>query len=128
MQVLLITSRDTGRWVLPKGWPMKGKTAGNCALQEAFEEAGVRGDVSDHCLGFYSYVKIMSPTEAPTCVVAVFPVRVTHLLGKFPERDQRQRKWFAPDKAAEKVAEPELRSMLLSFNPVIGAGRRILAG
>lgn len=128
VQVLLITSRDTGRWVLPKGWPMKGHTAGGCALREAFEEAGVRGEVSDHCLGFYSYSKVISPTYAPTCVVAVFPVRVTHLLGKFPERDQRERKWFAPEKAAEKVVEPELRAMLLSFSPATGAGRRVLAG
>lgn len=128
VRVLLITSRDTGRWVLPKGWPMKGLTGQGAAMREAYEEAGVEGEVSNHCLGFYSYAKVLGPDQAPTCIVSVFPVRVTQLLDKFPESRERTRRWFLPEKAAEKVDEPELRQMLLAFSPSGDAGKKSICG
>lgn len=115
-EVLLITSRDTGRWVLPKGWPMAGKSPQAAAAREAFEEAGVEGEVSRHCLGFYSYNKLIAPKTGIPCVVAVYPLRVTGLSPKFPEKGQRRLKWFAPARAAELVAEPELAALLASFD------------
>ncbi|NEX45785.1 NUDIX hydrolase [Pseudotabrizicola algicola] len=113
VQVLLITSRDTGRWIVPKGWPISGKTSAETAAIEAWEEAGVRGAMdADQPLGIYGYDKIRTPRKAIPCRVSVFALRVAMLAEKFPERKQRRRKWFDARKAARKVAEPELRSLL----------------
>lgn len=115
VQVLLITSRDTGRWILPKGWPMPGKTAAETAATEAWEEAGAQGDLSDAAFGYYAYLKLGTVQGDIPCMVSLFALRVTALAAKFPERKQRRRKWFDAIKAAHKVAEPELRTMLMSL-------------
>lgn len=117
VEILLITSRDTGRWVLPKGWPMRGRTGPECALREAFEEAGVVGDVGAAPVGIYSYNKVIEPHVGRTCAVTVFPVAVRKLRDSFPERGQRRRQWFAQQEAASLVAEPELRAILNGFVP-----------
>lgn len=117
LEVLLVTSRETGRWIIPKGWPIKGLGPCETARQEAYEEAGVDGKVSDACAGIYSYTKLLGPqreTGVP-CVVAVYPLRVSKLVDDFPEREERRRKWFSPKKAAQKVDEPELRALLREF-------------
>ena len=112
VEVLLITSRDTGRWVIPKGWPMPDRTACDAAATEAWEEAGVRGEVSNDSLGLFSYDKVTGPKKCFACRVEVFALRVAALHTDFPERKQRRRKWFAVEKAARKVNEPELRKLL----------------
>lgn len=112
VQVLLITSRDTGRWVIPKGWPIDGKTPAQSAAQEAWEEAGVTGDTEAAVLGLYGYDKTRAPLATLPCMVSVFALRVTRITNKFPERKQRRRKWFDAVKAARKVMEPELRAIL----------------
>lgn len=122
LQVLLVTSRDTGRWVVPKGWPMPDRTPEGAAAREAWEEAGVEGQVSDQCIGLFSYDKIISQTVSVPCVVAVYPLRVTGLKDRFPERKIRRRKWFTLDKAARKVLEPELSAILATFLPPPEAG------
>ncbi|MFN4129587.1 MAG: NUDIX hydrolase [Paracoccaceae bacterium] len=113
VQVLLITSRDTGRWIIPKGWPIAGKSPAETAAVEAWEEAGVQGalDVAAP-LGLYGYDKLRAPKDAIPCIVSVFSLRVSKLANKFPERKQRRRKWFDARKAARKVAEPDLRLLL----------------
>lgn len=116
-EVLLVTSRDTGRWVIPKGWPMGGKSGAECALQEAFEEAGVEGRLVAGTVGIYSYDKMMDDGSLQPCVVSVYPVEVARLKSNFPERGQRDRRWFNPRKAARKVAEPELSTILAGFDP-----------
>jgi 8-oxo-dGTP pyrophosphatase MutT (NUDIX family) len=113
VEVLLITSRDTGRWVIPKGWPMGLLPPDIAAAQEAWEEAGVSGQVSDQPLGIYTYDKIVKLGQALPCAVTVYALRVVRLAATFPERKERRRKWFAAAKAARKVAEPELRAMFL---------------
>jgi 8-oxo-dGTP pyrophosphatase MutT (NUDIX family) len=113
IEVLLITSRDTGRWVLPKGWAMQGRAGHEAAAIEAWEEAGVEGKVSPETLGFFGYDKIISPEQAHPCMVSVYPLRVASLARNFPERKERRRKWFSAEKAARKVVEPELRSLLV---------------
>ncbi|MGB8814550.1 MAG: NUDIX hydrolase [Paracoccaceae bacterium] len=119
VEVLLITSRDTGRWVIPKGWPIEGLSPEATAAREAFEEAGVEGLVADHCIGVFSYGKGLGKPEGPRvtvpCLVTVFPLRVKELVDKFPEIRERRRKWFTPKKAARRVAEPELQAMLDDF-------------
>lgn len=112
VEVLLITSRDTGRWVIPKGWPMQGLSDAEAASIEAWEEAGVRGDINPESIGQFGYDKVLSATETKLCTVTVFGLRVAALHTDFPERKQRRRKWFAAEKAARKVAEPELRQLL----------------
>ena len=112
LEVLLITSRDTGRWILPKGWPMAGKSAGETALTEAWEEAGVVGHLTGEALGSYGALKeLVAGTPMPSRV-EVHPVRVERLAAKFPEKGQRRRKWMTAKKAAKSVAEPELATLL----------------
>lgn len=117
LQILLITSRRTGRWIIPKGWPMLGKRPAVSAGQEAWEEAGVKGEVSDQCLGVYSYYKTNTRFGTLPCLVNVYPVAARKLKKTFPEVGQRRRKWFAPKKAAKLVREPELARLIKSFDP-----------
>ena len=116
-EVLLITSRGTGRWILPKGWPMVGKNSAEAAAQEAWEEAGVKGKAFERCLGIYSYNKFIGLERGLPCVAMVYPVKVKSLEDSFPEQGQRRRKWFSLKKAAAKVAEPELSQILKTFDP-----------
>lgn len=112
-KVLLITSRGTGRWVIPKGWPMKGRTLSSAAATEAWEEAGVRGTASGEEFGRYSYDKIQDAGFPVKVEVRVFRLDVDELANDYPENDERQRQWFAPRDAAEKVAELGLKKLLL---------------
>jgi len=116
-QILLITSRRTRRWIIPKGWPMEGKTPGDSALREAWEEAGVKGRVTGGCLSIYSYTKGISASDKLPCVVMVFPVKVEKLRDEYPEAGQRKRRWMSFKKAAKLVMEPELAHMLKKFDP-----------
>ncbi|MGQ0564295.1 MAG: NUDIX hydrolase [Gemmobacter sp.] len=125
IEVLLVTSRETGRWVIPKGWPIEGLPPTAGAAREAWEEAGVKGEIGAECLGVYSYDKVLDrdgavPTSLP-CVVAVYPMQVTAMRKEFPEADERRTKWFSPEKAARKVLEPELAVLIAGFDPG-GAG------
>ncbi len=113
-EILLITSRGTGRWIIPKGWPQKGQTAAKAAATEAWEEAGVEGKIAPDCLGIYGYEKRHNRRAAP-CVVACFAVEVTREADKWPEHKQRKRRWVSPQKAANLVAEPELSHLLKEF-------------
>ena len=122
LEILLVTSRDTGRWIIPKGWPMSGLPPEAAALREAWEEAGVQGRPRATCIGVYNYSKAMGPGRTIPCLVAVYPVKVAQLRDGFPERKERRRKWFAPEKAASKVDEPELQALILGFTPT-KAGR-----
>ncbi len=113
VEVLLITSRDTGRWVLPKGWPVEGRDGPGSATQEAWEEAGVTGVVNPAVIGLFGYDKVMAAQAALPCMVSVFALRVAGLARRFPERKERRRKWFTAERAARKVVEPELRNLIL---------------
>lgn len=116
-EVLLVTSRETGRWVVPKGWSMKGKSAAEAARREAWEEAGAEGRMTDVCLGVYAYTKVLGKDEDVPCIVELYPLKVKSLARKFPERAQRRRRWFGLKKAAQRVDEPELKALLLGFDP-----------
>ncbi|MCG6882601.1 MAG: NUDIX hydrolase [Silicimonas sp.] len=117
IEVLLITSRRSKRWIIPKGWPEDGATPAEAAMTESWEEAGVVGKAQPLCLGIYSYAKGLSEISALPCVVAVFPVRVAKLKTDYPEVKQRRRKWFSRKKAAKLVDEPELATMIRQFDP-----------
>lgn len=115
LEVLLITSRDTGRWVLPKGWPMKGKQAHVAAAREALEEAGVRGKIGKSPIGFYSYGKRLSNGAVLICSVEVFPLAVGRQMKRWPEQGQRTLGWFNPRDAASLVEEAELARLIETF-------------
>ena len=103
----MITSRDTGRWVIPKGWPMPGLSPEAAAAQEAWEEAGVQGMINPLCIGRYGYQKCLSADASVPCAVAVYGLRVEDLAKTFPEVKERRRKWFPLAEAATLVAEPD---------------------
>ncbi|MCA0921154.1 NUDIX hydrolase [Pseudooceanicola nanhaiensis] len=117
IEVLLITSRTTRRWIVPKGWPMPDRTPAEAALREAYEEAGVQGVADDRCIGAFSYLKTTKDDLIVPCVAMVFPVKVKKLAAKFPERKERRRAWFSRKKAASLVQEPELAELLRGFDP-----------
>jgi len=116
VRVLLTTSRRTGRWIIPKGWPVSDMTPAECAAKEAWEEAGVQGKAFDVCLGLYSYRKELEDDTLP-CVAMVFPVRVKSVSANFPEAGQRKRKWVSRKRAAQMVTEPELSRIIRDFDP-----------
>lgn len=118
VQVLLVTSRRSGRWIVPKGWPMDGKTPAESAAQEAWEEAGVLGSADSRPLGLFSYNKMLDAEDTGLpCVAMIYGVKVKSLARDYPEASQRRRKWVSRKKAATLVDEPELSRILLDFDP-----------
>lgn len=116
-EVLLITSRRRQRWIVPKGWPMDGKTPSESAEIEAWEEAGARGVMFDRCLGVYSYRKIIRGDEDLPCVTMLYAMKVKEYASDYPEAKQRKRKWLRPKKAAALVTEPDLAHLIRHFDP-----------
>lgn len=113
-EVLLITSRDTGRWIIPKGWPIDGLDGAGTAQQEAWEEAGVKAaSVEPEPVGQFSYDKILKDGSARRVLTHIYRLHVAGLVDDFPEAGQRKRVWVRPQVAAERVQEPELRDVLL---------------
>jgi 8-oxo-dGTP pyrophosphatase MutT (NUDIX family) len=115
LEILLVTSRETRRWVIPKGWPMKGKKPPAAAAREALEEAGVTGRIGKSALGAYPYLKRLKNGAPAPCQVRVFPLQVLREHETWPEMTQRERRWFSPEAAAAAVDEPELAEMILEF-------------
>jgi 8-oxo-dGTP pyrophosphatase MutT (NUDIX family) len=115
LRILLVTSRDTGRWVIPKGWPMKGRTPHDAAAQEALEEAGIEGRVAKSSLGFYRYQKRLPDGTARPCTVHVFALEVVRRCKTWREKGQRTAKWFTLEEAAHAVQEPELQDLIHVF-------------
>lgn len=119
LEVMLITSRETARWVIPKGWPLIDQSGPFAAAVEAREEAGVEGEVDTQAIGAYPYVKRLKDGESRPLAVEVFALRVTRELPEWPEQDQRQRRWFTLKEAAESVDELELAEIIRAFNPAV---------
>ena len=116
LEVLLATSRETKRWVIPKGWPMKGLKPHKAAAQEAFEETGAVGRPAKDAIGAYVYWKRLKDTFV-LCRVKVFPLRVERLEETWSEQDERERRWFPQGEAAARVEEPGLRALVAGFVP-----------
>lgn len=118
VEVLLITSRKRGLWIIPKGVIDLGKTPQEAAANEAYEEAGVRGTVSTEPVGKYSYEK-----WGGTCKVLVFLMRVEEVLEEWPESDIRRREWMSLEEAARAVKEKELKRTILNIRDDLANGR-----
>ncbi|MBW8816310.1 MAG: NUDIX hydrolase [Caulobacterales bacterium] len=115
VEILLITSRETRRWVIPKGWPIKGMKPGPSAAQEAFEEAGLLGEPSRKPLGHYSYDKRLSSGRLQHVRVQVYALKVRELAAEWPEKGQREHLWASPAEAASLVQEVDLRVLIAKF-------------
>jgi 8-oxo-dGTP pyrophosphatase MutT (NUDIX family) len=118
-EVLLIPSRKRKRWVIPKGIIEPFMSAAESAAKEAWEEAGVRGEVDEASLGTYEYTK-----WGGVCTVEVYPMAVTEELDEWPECEVRERNWVSCGKAAELVDEPELKTLLRRFGRNASASAR----
>jgi 8-oxo-dGTP pyrophosphatase MutT (NUDIX family) len=121
VEVMLVTSRGTRRWVIPKGWPMKGRKPHAAAAREALEEAGLVGQVGKEPIGSYSYDKRLKGGMAIPCRVDVFPFAVKSQRKRWPEKGERSAKWFSPEEAAEAVEENELRDIFRKLGDLIPA-------
>jgi 8-oxo-dGTP pyrophosphatase MutT (NUDIX family) len=111
LQVLLVSSRETRRWIIPKGWPMKGRKDHQAAAREALEEAGVSGKVHKHPLGAYTYQKRLLTGVQP-CRVMVYLLEVETEWASWREKDQRRRAWMTLAAAAEQIIEPGLARLI----------------
>lgn len=130
VRLMLITSRDTRRWVLPKGNPIPGLDPHLAAAQEAYEEAGITGIACPSAIGSYSYDKRRAGGTAQRMLVDVFPLSFIAQAENWPEMHQRETAWFTPSDAAEAVDETELGAIIASFRepPPIGRTDRTLSG
>ena len=115
IEVLLVTSRDTGRWIIPKGWLEKGTKPHDMAAREAFVEAGVVGKIQKEPIGSYIYTKRLSTRKSVECTVDVFLLKVEKDFDDWPEKDQRQKEWMSPSKAALQISEGGLVGILLGL-------------
>lgn len=111
LQVLLVTSRETRRWVIPKGWPWPDLPDHRAAAMEAWEEAGVRGVAHKARIGSYAYGK-RRKDRVQRIRVDVYLLDVTSVEREWPEKGERRRVWMSPAKAAAAVAEPKLKILL----------------
>lgn len=112
LRIMIVTSRTNAKWMLPKGWPMDGKSDPEAALIEAYEEAGVSGSVSSSPLGSYHYTKLFADGSSKASQAIVYPIRVSSEEKVWDEKHQRERKWVRPRKAARMVFERDLARFL----------------
>ncbi len=124
VEIMLITSRETRRWVIPKGWPIKGLEPHETAEREAFEEAGLRGCAAKRPVGRYRYEKRLQQSTV-LCEVAVYPFAVTTQRKRWPEQHQREGRWFSAEEAANAVREEDLQRLIRSFG---AKGASIMTG
>ncbi|NMG39922.1 NUDIX domain-containing protein [Chelativorans sp. ZYF759] len=114
-EIMLVTSRETRRWVLPKGWPEGMESLSEAAAREAHEEAGISGRITTTELGSYYYGKRLTTGLERRCQVLVFPLEVKKTADKWPEKKRRTRQWFEPTEAANLVNEPDLAELIVEF-------------
>jgi 8-oxo-dGTP pyrophosphatase MutT (NUDIX family) len=109
---MLISSRDSGRWVIPKGWPIRGLSPAQSAAREAFEEAGLGGQISAKPIGEFDYDKGLDGGKHQNCHVEVFGLESMVQHPSWPEKGQRKLQWFSIPEAANAVQEPELAKII----------------
>lgn len=122
VEVMLLTSRETRRWVIPKGWPIGGLEPHLSAAREAYEEAGLIGFPSPQALGHYDYGKRKKGGKIVPARVEVFPLVVQAQLDNWPERDQRETRWFPVEAAAGAVHEAGLANLILALSSRVTEG------
>lgn len=122
LEILLVTTRQTKRWIIPKGWPIKRLRPAKSAAREAFEEAGVRGKIGMKSVGLFAYDKALDENGIRiSCEVKVFPLLVRRQSEVWPEREQRATQWVEPSKAVSLIKEPELKKLVTAFAKRVAA-------
>ncbi len=125
LEILLVTSRQTRRWIIPKGWPIKGLKPPKSAAREAYEEAGIRGTMGGKSIGAFSYSKRLDDNAGIIpCEVRVFAMRVKRQLATWPEASERQTRWFEPAQAVAAVTDNGLRHVIEAFAKKIAAPKK----
>lgn len=132
-RILLVTSRRSGRWIVPKGWPMEGFAPRQTASREALEEGGVIGVLSKAPVTTYRYIKRLDNGANVTCRVAVYGLNVRGTLVDWREKAQRQRRWFSLAAAADRLGDRELSAFVRTLDaaseclepPTGAAGKRL---
>ncbi len=114
LEIMLVSSRDTRRWIIPKGWPMAGRSGSAAAAIEAIEEAGLLGVISEQPIGVFSYDKRFS-RNIELCQVEVYSLRVLRQREHWPEKHERVTKWFPAVEAMDMVSDPELCELIARF-------------
>ncbi|MBV8469373.1 MAG: NUDIX hydrolase [Burkholderiaceae bacterium] len=123
LQIMLITSRTTRRWIIPKGWPIKGMKPSETAAREAYEEAGLEGEVSRKAVGVYVYNKRLELEDRTVpCEMRVFALQVLRQRKNWPERLQRDCQWLSPAQALALAADEGLRELIARFADRFEAG------
>ena len=116
LEVLLVTTRQTRRWIIPKGWPIKGLKPSKSAAREAYEETGIRGTVGAKAIGVFSFKKSLDANGvAVPCEVRVFPMIVKRQLDTWPEANEREARWFQPAKALSALKDKGLCELIEPF-------------
>lgn len=114
IRILVVTSLDTKRPIIPKGWPMKRLKKHDTAAREAFEEAGIIGKISCKPIGKFHYWK-RRKTHFSYVRVDVFPMKMQKMLDDYPEAERRLRAWLTPEDAALLIDEPQLATIVRKF-------------
>ena len=116
LEILLVTTRGTRRWIVPKGWPIRGLGPAKSAAREAFEEAGVTGRIRAKPIGLFAYDKLRDETGgSTTCEVKVYPLLVKRRSRVWPESHQRTTQWVEPSRAIAMIKEPGLKKIVAAF-------------
>ena len=115
LEFLLITTRTTKRWIIPKGWPEAGLSPAESAAREALEEAGVIGEIAARPLGAFQYIKQRRNGERLALLVRVYPLEVMRQRRAYPEKHMRETRWCTPEEALTHIAEPGLKRLLVKF-------------
>ncbi|MBS0561311.1 MAG: NUDIX hydrolase [Proteobacteria bacterium] len=119
-RILLVTSRGSRAWIIPKGWPIRNLTPAGTAAREAYEEAGLLGTVvHPDPIGSYRYAKRRGAARALWFDVSVFLFVVERQMAKWPEKAERKTRWFGPQEAVGSVASAELARVLASALPIL---------
>jgi 8-oxo-dGTP pyrophosphatase MutT (NUDIX family) len=122
IEILLVTSRDTGRWIIPKGWTSKRIKDCKAAAREAREEAGVKGKILREAIGTYRYIK-RELGKGALVEVRVFLLKVSKRCKRWPEKRERRRAWFDIEDAASRVSDPGLSILIGLLREKNGDGR-----
>ncbi len=115
LKVMIVTTRRRKRWMIPKGWPIRGLKPSAAAAREALEEAGLVGQIAKRPLGSFTYEKRLDPDSSVVCTVKVFAFKVRQQRKTWPEKKERQARWFSVAEAAGAVDEPELTALIERF-------------
>jgi 8-oxo-dGTP pyrophosphatase MutT (NUDIX family) len=116
LEILLVTTRGTRRWIVPKGWPIKGLRPAKSAAREAFEEAGITGRIGAKPIGVFAYDKLREESgDVTTCEVKVYPLLVKRESRMWPESHQRTTQWVPPSRAIAMIRESDLKKIVATF-------------